>query len=139
MTLEPPGGSPRTPTDPQGSPAAPAPNERPAFVLHEHRKPRHHYDLRLEVDGVLRSWALPKGLPDHPLHDRLAVPVPDHEMAHLAYVDKDKSIADTGWWEQHDANERRFVFTLHGRSTDVRYALIHTGDHWLLHRLKQQS
>ena len=39
------------------------PSKRPAFVLHEHQKPRHHFDLRLEADGVLRSWALPRGLP----------------------------------------------------------------------------
>ena len=41
--------------------------ERPVFVLHEHDKPRHHFDLRLEEDGVLRSWAVPRGLPvGHP-------------------------------------------------------------------------
>ena len=38
-------------------------DSQPAFVLHEHQKPRHHFDLRLEVDGVLRLWALPRGLP----------------------------------------------------------------------------
>jgi DNA ligase D-like protein (predicted 3'-phosphoesterase) len=114
-------------------------DSRPAFVLHEHHKPRHHFDLRLEADGVLRSWALPKGLPDDSSHDRLAVPVGDHEMEHLTYTDADKSIADIGWWEQHDANERRIVFTLHGATSDVRYALINTGDDWLLHRVKQQS
>jgi DNA ligase D-like protein (predicted 3'-phosphoesterase) len=118
--------------------AGPSPADRPAFVLHEHHKPRHHFDLRLEADGVLRSWALPKGLPDDSSHDRLAVPVADHEMEHLTYTDADKSIADIGWWEQHDANERRFVFTLHGRSSAVRYALIDTGDAWLLHRVKEQ-
>ena len=41
-------------------------HHRPAFVLHEHHKPRHHFDLRLEEDGVLRSWAVPRGLPDSP-------------------------------------------------------------------------
>jgi len=112
---------------------------QPAFVLHEHHKPRHHFDLRLEVDGVLRSWALPRGLPPDSAHDRLAVPVPDHEIEHLTYTDADKSIADTGWWEQHDANERTTVFTLHGRNSDVRYALINTGDDWLLHRVKAQQ
>ena len=114
-------------------------DSQPAFVLHEHRKPRHHFDLRLEVAGVLRSWALPRGLPPDSTHDRLAVPVPDHELEHLTYTDADKSIADIGWWEEHDANDRRFVFTLHGATSDVRYALIHTGDDWLLHRVKDQS
>jgi DNA ligase D-like protein (predicted 3'-phosphoesterase) len=114
-------------------------DSRPAFVLHEHHKPRHHFDLRLEADGVLRSWALPRGLPPDATHDRLAVPVPDHDIDHLTYTDAEKSIADIGWWEQHDANERRFVFTLHGSASDVRYALINTGNDWLLHRVKEQG
>ena len=113
--------------------------EHPAFVLHDHRKPRPHFDLRLEQDGVLRSWAVPRGLPTDPGHDRLAVAVPDHEMEHLTYTDADKSIADIGWWQQEDRNDRRFVFTLHGRGGASRYALIHTdGSNWLLHRTKDQ-
>lgn len=59
-------------------------------MLHEHQQPRHHFDLRLEQDGVLRSWALPKGLPEPRSANRLAVAVPDH----LTYEDAEKSIAD---------------------------------------------
>ena len=114
------------------------PPHRPAFVLHEHGKPRHHFDLRLEENGVLRSWAVPKGLPDEPGANRLAVSVDDHDLAHLTYVDANKSIADTGWWEEHDRNDRRIVFTLHGRNEPVRYALIQTSSDWLLHRMKEQ-
>ena len=87
---------------------------RPSFVLHEHRRPQHHFDLRLEEDGVLRSWALPRGLPTDPGENRLAVQVPDHELEHLTYEDEDKSIADIGWWELEDRTDRRFVFVLHG-------------------------
>lgn len=111
---------------------------RPAFVLHEHHRPRHHFDLRLEEDGVLRSWALPKGLPDSPARDRLAVAVPDHDLDHLHYEDEDKAIADIGWWEEVDRTDRRLLVVLHGRSTSVRYALIHTGRDWLVHRTKDQ-
>jgi DNA ligase D-like protein (predicted 3'-phosphoesterase) len=111
---------------------------RPAFVLHEHHKPRHHFDLRLEEDGVLRSWALPKGVPSSPRQDRLAVAVPDHGLDHLRYEDADKSIADIGWWEEEDRNERRMVFTLHGENGSVRYALIRTDQDWLMHRTKAQ-
>jgi DNA ligase D-like protein (predicted 3'-phosphoesterase) len=111
---------------------------RPAFVLHEHHKPRHHFDLRLEEDGVLRSWALPKGLPTDPRQDRLAVAVADHDLDHLRYEDADKSIADIGWWQDEDRTERRMLFTLHGRLSSVRYALIRTDQDWLLHRTKQQ-
>jgi DNA ligase D-like protein (predicted 3'-phosphoesterase) len=111
---------------------------QPAFVLHEHRKPRHHFDLRLEENGALRSWALPRGLPDDPAGNRLAIEVPDHDLEHLTFQDADKSIADTGWWEEHDRNERRLLFTLHGRGGAHRYALIRTADNWLLHRTREQ-
>ncbi|MEP6851616.1 MAG: DNA polymerase ligase N-terminal domain-containing protein [bacterium] len=112
--------------------------DRPAFVLHEHHKPRHHFDLRLEQDGVLRSWALPKGLPDSSRGDRLAVAVPDHDIDHLTYEDADKSIADIGWWQEDERNDRRFIFVLHGVSGARRYALIRTDRDWLLHLTKDQ-
>jgi DNA ligase D-like protein (predicted 3'-phosphoesterase) len=111
---------------------------RPAFVLHDHRKPRPHFDLRLEENGVLRSWAVPRGLPDSSDHDRLAIEVDDHALEHLAYTDDHKFIADTGWWEEHDRNDHRMVFTLHGRETNRRYALIRTDQDWLLHLTKEQ-
>jgi DNA ligase D-like protein (predicted 3'-phosphoesterase) len=117
---------------------APGPDTRPAFVLHDHRKPRPHFDLRLEEGGVLRSWALPRGLPTNPAGNRLAVAVPDHELDHLTYTDADKSIADIGWWEEHDRDERRIVFTLHGAAGARRYALIRTDRDWLLHLTKEQ-
>lgn len=107
----------------------------PRFVLHDHRKPSPHFDLRLEEDGVLRSWAVPRGLPTD---DRLAVAVGDHELDHLGYEDEHKTVADTGWWELEDRNDKRSVFVLHGREDSVRYALIHTGEDWLLHRTKSQ-
>ena len=111
---------------------------KPRFVLHDHRKPQPHFDLRLEEDGVLRSWAVPRGLPDDPTHNRLAVQVGDHDLDHVDYTDEHKSIADEGTWEEHDRNERRFVFTLHGRHGAHRYALIDTGRDWLLRRTTEQ-
>jgi DNA ligase D-like protein (predicted 3'-phosphoesterase) len=108
------------------------------FVLHEHRKPRHHFDLRLEQDGVLRSWALPRGLPVSPQQNRLAVPVADHALEHLTYEDADKDIADTGTWVLEAVDERRFVFVLRGRQAQRRYALIRTDRDWLLHLTKDQ-
>ncbi len=109
------------------------------FVLHDHRRPRPHFDLRLEEDGVLRSWAVPKGLPDDPAHDRLAVAVDDHDLDHVDYTDEHKSIADEGTWVEEDRTERRTVFRLHGRDGVRRYALIRTGgEQWLLHLTKDQ-
>jgi DNA ligase D-like protein (predicted 3'-phosphoesterase) len=110
----------------------------PRFVLHEHRKPRHHFDLRLEEGGVLRSWAVPRGMPQTAAGNRLAVAVPDHDLDHLTYEDADKSIADIGTWEEHDRTERRLLFTLHGRAESRRYALIRTDTDWLLHLTKDQ-
>ena len=110
----------------------------PRFVLHDHRKPRPHFDLRLEEDGVLRSWAVPRGLPETTDGNRLAVAVPDHDIEHLTYTDADKSIADIGTWEEHDRSDRRIVFTLHGRTGSRRYALIRTDRDWLLHLTKDQ-
>lgn len=111
---------------------------RPVFVLHEHLRPSHHFDLRLEEGGVLRSWAVPKGLPTSTRSDRLAVAVADHDLGHATYSDADKAIADTGWWELEDRNEKRFVFVLHGRGGSRRYALIDTGSDWLLHLTRDQ-
>jgi DNA ligase D-like protein (predicted 3'-phosphoesterase) len=108
------------------------------FVLHEHRKPRHHFDLRLEQDGVLRSWALPRGLPNSTRQNRLAVSVADHDLEHLTYEDADKDIADSGAWILQDSDEHRFVFILDGRHGPRRYALIRTDRDWLLHLTKDQ-
>ena len=109
------------------------------FVLHEHDKPTHHFDLRLEEDGVLRSWAVPKGLPTSSRQDRLAVAVSDHDLDHASYVDATKRIADDGWWELEDRNKKRFVFLLHGQTGTRRYALIDTGSDWLVHLTQNQS
>lgn len=111
---------------------------RPVFVLHDHRKPRPHFDLRLEQDGALRSWAVPKGLPTDVRQDRLAVAVEDHDLDHATYTDEHKSIRDHGWWDLVDRNDRRFVFDLHGQRSVVRYALINTGRDWLLHLVTDQ-
>ena len=116
--------------------------DRPVFVLHRHERPRLHHDLRLEQDGVLRSWALPKGLPTDPRRDRLAVAVADHDLEHAGYTDEHKSIADHGWWQLVDGTERRLLVDLHGTAGTRRYALIHTsapgGTDWLCHLVKDQ-
>jgi len=113
-------------------------DDRPAFVLHDHRRPTPHLDLRLEEGGVLRSWALPRGLPESRGQRRLAVAVPDHDLDHLGYEDEHKTVADTGWWEEHSRDERRLVLSLHGRGAPRRYALVRTGRDWLLLLTREQ-
>jgi bifunctional non-homologous end joining protein LigD len=58
---------------------------RPVYMVHEHHASRLHWDLRLELDGTLKSWALPKGLPLDAGVKRLAVEQPDHDLAYAAF------------------------------------------------------
>ncbi len=109
-----------------------------AFVVHEHRVPRHHIDLRLEENGVLRSWAVPRGMPAEPGVNRLLIAVADHDFDHLTYTDADKDITDTGWWQENDRDDHRMVFTLHGRAGARRYVLVRTASGWLIRLTNEQ-
>jgi DNA ligase D-like protein (predicted 3'-phosphoesterase) len=108
------------------------------FVVQEHQATAHHYDLRLEVDGVMRSWAVPKGPSMDPAAKRLAVQVADHGLAHNdvegALGDGAVIIWDRGSYEQGgrvpwpEALERgHAVFVLHGEKLRGGFALQRTG------------
>lgn len=135
----------------------------PTFVIQEHHATRDHYDFRLEHDGVLVSWALPKGEPTDPGKNHLAVQTEDHPLEYgsfegtipqAEYGGGTVTIWDDGTYELEKWREgEEVIVTLHGRANGVRrLALLHTrgrgrgrgqgsgGDekNWLIHRTKDQ-
>jgi DNA ligase D-like protein (predicted ligase)/DNA ligase D-like protein (predicted polymerase)/DNA ligase D-like protein (predicted 3'-phosphoesterase) len=128
------------------------------FVIQEHHARRLHYDLRLERDGVLVSFAVPKNLPDTPAVNHLAVHTEDHPLEYLTFeatIPKGEYgagkmiIWDTGTYQAEKFNDNppdgpakggEVIVTLHGNRIDGRYALIQTdGKNWLAHRMKDQK
>jgi DNA ligase D-like protein (predicted 3'-phosphoesterase) len=108
-----------------------------AFVVQEHAATARHFDLRLEVDGVMRSWAVPKGPSMDPAVKRLAVQVPDHSLAHNEFEGPTDGggviVWDRGHYEQGgrvawpEAIERgHAVFVLHGEKLSGGFALQRT-------------
>jgi DNA ligase D-like protein (predicted 3'-phosphoesterase) len=117
------------------------------FVVQEHAATAHHFDLRLEVDGAMRSWALPKGPSLDPAAKRLAVEVGDHALEHNAFegtLGASRVIVwDQGSYEQggrvpwpQALTRGHAVFVLHGQKLRGGFALQRTrpGDkpQWLL-------
>ncbi len=124
------------------------------FVVQEHQATAHHWDLRLEVDGMMRSWAVPKGPSMDPAQKRLAVQVEDHEKSHNdfegALGEGGVIVWDRGTYEQGgrvawpEAIERgHAVFVLHGEKLEGGFALQRTrpGEkpQWLLIKRKDDA
>src|SRR5262249_31626911 len=104
-----------------------------------------HWDLRLEHDGVLASWAVPKGIPADPKKNHLAVQTEDHPMEYLdfqgdipqgEYGGGNMSGWDTGTYETTKWPEREVMVTFSGRRVHGRYVLFRTkGNQWMIHRM----
>ncbi|MFZ0665184.1 MAG: non-homologous end-joining DNA ligase [Acidimicrobiales bacterium] len=115
------------------------------FVIQEHHARALHWDFRLERDGVLVSWALPKGLPESPKTNHLAVHTEDHplEYADFAgdipkgeYGGGNVTIWDHGTYDTVKWSEREVIVVLHGGRVNGRYVLFATGGkNWMIHRM----
>ncbi|MGW5314655.1 ATP-dependent DNA ligase [Nocardia thailandica] len=129
--------------------AAPGPSAGNRFVVQEHHARRLHWDVRLERDGVLASWAVPKGPPTDATHNRLAVRTEDHPLEYLhfhgvipkgEYGAGEMTIWDQGTYVTEKWREDEVIVGLRGDRLDGRYALIRTkGDQWLMHYMRDQG
>lgn len=127
----------------------PAVGQGNSFVIQEHHARRLHYDFRLERDGVLVSWAVPKNLPETPSVNHLAVHTEDHPLEYGGFegvIPKGEYgagkviIWDSGTYDAEKFLDDEVIVNLHGAKISGRYALIQTnGDQWLAHRMKDQK
>jgi bifunctional non-homologous end joining protein LigD len=121
----------------------------PRFVIQEHHATRLHWDLRLEHEGALASWAIPNGLPEEPKDNRLAVRTEDHPLEYLtfhgdipkgSYGAGSMTIWDQGAYELLKWDARKIEIRFHGERLDARYALFAISKEdepkdWMIHRM----
>jgi bifunctional non-homologous end joining protein LigD len=124
-------------------------SKEPRFVIHQHSARRLHWDLRLEHDGELASWALPKGMPEEPGENRFAAHTEDHPIEYLDFhgeIPKGNygagtmTIWDQGTYEPLKWEPRKVEVLLHGERLQARYALFAIDKEdppkdWMIHRM----
>jgi bifunctional non-homologous end joining protein LigD len=137
---------------PEGT-SEPAPGEVTptgnSFVIHKHRATRLHYDVRLERDGGLPSWAVPKGLPVARGDKRLAVQTEVHPLEYGSfegtipeghYGAGEVRIFDDGWYEPVEWTDTKVSFVLHGRRyPGLEFHFVKTKTDWLAFLASAQS
>jgi bifunctional non-homologous end joining protein LigD len=114
------------------------------FVIQEHHARSLHWDLRLERDGVMVSWALPKGLPESPDQNHLAVHTEDHPLEYATFegeIPKGEygggqvTVWDSGRYESEKWTDTEVKFVLHGARASGDFVLFQTKDrNWMIHR-----
>jgi len=119
----------------------------PIFVVHEHHAKRAglHYDLRLELEGILKSWAFRKELPTRVGIKRLGVPQPDHDLSYADF----EGVIEEGYgaglvkiWDKGEYRlleyepERKLVIVMNGGKLMGRYVMINIGRGWLFFKTR---
>jgi DNA ligase D-like protein (predicted 3'-phosphoesterase) len=118
------------------------------FVVQKHQASHLHYDFRLEMAGVLKSWAVPKGVPEASGVRRLAVQTEDHPVEYIDFAGTipegeygagTVEIWDKGTYRLDSKSDRQLEFNLQGDRLQGGYVLIHTdGKNWLLIKRKEK-
>jgi bifunctional non-homologous end joining protein LigD len=131
--------------EPMGDRSSSARSTHPKFVIQEHHARALHWDFRLEHHGVLVSWALPKGVPQDPKTNHLAVHTEDHPMDYGSfegtippgeYGGGEVHIWDRGYYELEKWRPNEVMVVLHGSKVSGRYVLFPTNDkNWMIHRM----
>lgn len=122
-------------------------DDKNRFVIQEHWASHHHFDFRLEQDGVLKSWAVPKGLPEKIGIKRLAVQVEDHPIDYInfhgiipvgQYGGGKVEIYDKGKYKVSEQDKNKIIFELKGKKIKGPYALIRMKNtkNWLIWKIK---
>ncbi|WP_168916118.1 ATP-dependent DNA ligase [Microcella flavibacter] len=133
---------------PEPVPSIPPPRtDGRRFVIQEHHARSWHLDFRLEHEGVLVSWALPRGVPTDPAANRLAVPTEDHPLEYASFAGTipkgeygagEVTIWDAGTYELEKWRDgEEVIVVLHGGRGVRRYALIRTGENWIIHLMDE--
>jgi len=121
--------------------------DHPIYLVHEHHASHLHWDLRLEMEGVLKSWAVPKEPSTDPKVKRLAILVEDHPLSYASfegdipegnYGAGTVRIWDRGTFELIEKNERGFVIKINGKKLKGAYVLFKfkPPKNWLLFKKK---
>jgi bifunctional non-homologous end joining protein LigD len=131
--------------EPPGDAEPPGDGRTARFVIQEHHARALHWDLRLEHDGTLASWAVPKGIPPDPRRNNLAVRTEDHPLEYLdfhgdipkgEYGSGTMKIWDRGTYETHKWRKDEVMVTFHGERVRGKYVLFRTdGKNWMIHRM----